>query len=102
MLTLHKWTKLRNKYSVYLFFYNLWNSWSIFNFCKVKNKLTKFYERGEHLIQHRLDFFKISRDLNFLKILSILHFVDDKKKFEIEHYKKNVIFLDSSDSVDGT
>ena len=102
MLALHKWSKLRNKYSVYLFFYNLWNSWNYFNFCKVKNKLTKFYKRGEDLIQHRLDFFKISRDLNFLKILSILQFVDEKKKFEIEHYKKNIIFLDSSDSIDET
>jgi hypothetical protein len=68
--------------SVKLFFYNLWNRWSYFKSCKVDNKLTKFFKRGDHKVDDLLNFLKLSKDIKFLKILN---------------NKKNVIFLDSSD-----
>lgn len=57
----------------------------------------KLYDNGVDRFEKELGVEKILRDLRNLKIYQNTVLLDDVAKYNIQHHKKNVIYIDSDD-----
>ena len=81
----------------FLFFVKQWNKYagSIKTF---NSKLLKIYYDGNKRINKSLDIVKLTKDIKYLKLLTMVKCKPDiKTKFEIHHCGKNIIDLKDED-----
>ena len=90
----HYKMSLSGKQIFRLYFIKQWNMYASSFITYKGNKLLKIYNDGNQRINKALDIVKLTKDIKYLKLLTMVKCNPDiKTKFEIHHCGKNIIDL---------